>query len=72
VHVRFAVPSPSRLQVEVIDLLGRRILSHDLGPRPVGHGEAVLDVSRIAPGRYVIRLLGERALRHAAPLVIAR
>jgi hypothetical protein len=40
----------------VYDGLGRAVLTRDLGTRVAGRHEAALDLSRLAPGLYVVRV----------------
>jgi hypothetical protein len=72
VIVSFALPFSGSPTIEIVDMLGRRVASRGLGRRPAGAGEEVLDVSRLAPGRYMVRLVGDHEVRLSAPLVIAR
>ncbi len=53
----FALPAPGDAAVEVVDALGRSVLRADLGAQPAGAGTARLDVSGLAPGVYVVRLV---------------
>jgi hypothetical protein len=52
--VRFSVPSASPARLELLDVAGRRIASHE-----VGIGQHTLDLGqgqRLAPGLYLVRL----------------
>jgi hypothetical protein len=68
----FVLPAAGEASVEVLDALGRRVATHALGRRAAGAGEVVLDVGGLAPGRYVVRLVGVGGVRLVAPLVVAR
>ena len=53
--VRFAVPVPSRVRAIAVDLLGRTVAELWNG-EAAGEQTILLDVTRWAPGVYVIRL----------------
>jgi hypothetical protein len=52
--VRFSLPSAAPARLELLDVAGRRIVSHE-----VGVGQHTLDLGvgqRLAPGLYLVRL----------------
>lgn len=55
VVVPLALPAEAAVALEVLDALGRVVLTRDLGAVPAGGLEADLDVSALAPGVYVVR-----------------
>ncbi len=71
VVIAYRLAVPAELTLEVFDVLGRRVHSAALGPRPAGAHEVGVDGSALAPGLYVVRLTGE-GVRLAQPLVRAR
>jgi len=59
--VVFSLPDGAGARLELLDLLGRVVLRHDLGAPGPGRHEVVLDRSRTPPGVYWLRLYdGER------------
>lgn len=54
--VRFALPEPSEVQLEVYSILGQRIAVLSAGLKPAGYHSLQLDASRWASGTYVYRL----------------
>jgi hypothetical protein len=52
---------PADIRVEAFDALGRRVaVLHD-GPMAAGEREVLLDVARLAPGAYVVRVVATSA-----------
>ena len=63
---------PGEVTVSVVDVLGRTVLSHDLGLRSAGEVRAPLDLGGLAPGVYLVRtLVGERSAP-AVPITVVR
>ncbi len=54
--VRYNLPEPAQVKIEVYDLLGRRIKILEEAMRPAGTYIRAFDASRMASGTYVIRL----------------
>lgn len=54
--VRFALPEPSEVQLEVYSILGQRIAVLSTGLKPAGYHSVQLDASRWASGTYIYRL----------------
>jgi len=55
-RLRYRLPDPARVRLEVFDLLGRRVATLVNGERPAGPHEVQLDGSRLAAGTYFVRL----------------
>lgn len=51
----FTVPEPGVAAVEVRDALGRSVFAETLAGLPLGAGRHEVNVSRLAPGRYLMR-----------------
>ena len=63
---------PGEVTVSVVDVLGRTVMSHDLGLRSAGEVRAPLDLEGLAPGVYLVRtLVGERSAP-AVPITVVR
>jgi hypothetical protein len=54
--VRFALPEPSEVQLEVYSILGQRIAVLSTGLKPAGYHTVQLDASSWASGSYIYRL----------------
>jgi hypothetical protein len=54
--IRFALPEPSEVQLEVYSILGQRIAVLSTGLKPAGYHTVQLDASRWASGTYIYRL----------------
>ncbi|MEP0548356.1 MAG: T9SS type A sorting domain-containing protein [Rhodothermales bacterium] len=67
--VRFALDVPQRVTLAVFDVLGRRVLTTDLGPQPAGEAMHRLDVARLPAGLYVVRLTGDAGTSGTARIV---
>lgn len=64
--------APERVAADVFDALGRRVLRAFDGPVGPGASEAVsVDTAGLAPGLYVVRVVGE-TFREARRFVVAR
>ena len=53
--VWLTLATPADVAVTVYDLLGRTVATPQVGALPAGLHRADLDVSRLAPGVYVVR-----------------
>lgn len=60
VHADLFLPAAGRVQVEVFDLNGRRVMQRDLGQRPAGNSRFSWDLrgaggARVPAGTYLLR-----------------
>jgi len=56
ITVAFESSSPGPVVINVYNLSGTMVKSIDLGNRPVGNHEAILNCTGLAPGTYVLRV----------------
>ena len=68
--LRYGLPEAAEVRVEVVDLLGRRVL-RATAPGEAGWHTAPLDVSGLAAGLYVVRIESAGAVR-SRTVVVAR
>ena len=61
-RVRYALPAAGAVRLVLYDVLGREVVRMVEGPRPAGPHETLLDVSRLAPGLYFVRLATREAV----------
>jgi hypothetical protein len=61
--VRFSIERSQRVELDVFDLLGRRVRQLDLGVATPGEHEASFDLRSLPAGLYIIRLSGDRGAR---------
>ncbi len=59
--IRFALPTPANVELEVFDLLGRRVAVLIDGVREAGYHDEPFDVRILASGVYVVRIRAESA-----------
>ncbi len=57
VHVSFTLPAPVDVQLEILDLMGRRVATLVNGRVPVGEQAAIWDAGDFPSGNYWIRLI---------------
>lgn len=69
--VRFDLPTPATVRVEVFDVLGRRVLRVVEGSTPAGTHVVTLDASDLAAGLYLVRLTADERAQ-AVPFTIVR
>ncbi len=67
--VQFALDAPQQVRLAVYDVLGRRVLSEDLGAQAAGEASHRLDAARLPAGVYVVRLDGDAGARATARIV---
>lgn len=67
--VQLSLDAPQRVTVEVFDVLGRRVLSSDLGARPAGEVLHQLDTAQLQAGAYLVRLAGDAGAAATARIV---
>jgi hypothetical protein len=63
--IRYAVPQAGEVQLEVYDMMGRKVSTLVRGTKPAGYHEAVFDASQLGSGAYMYRLM-------AGDVVLAR
>ena len=54
--LRYGLTAPADVQIEVVDVLGRRVLVSAEGPRAAGVHTATVDAARLPAGLYLVRL----------------
>lgn len=54
--VNFTLGEPSEVQIEIFDVLGRRVALVEQGPRPAGAHATTVAGHALAPGLYLVRL----------------
>jgi Secretion system C-terminal sorting domain len=54
--LRYSIPRPMEVRIEVFDVLGRRLLSIDHGLRPGGEYLQSLPATNWSPGLYLVRI----------------
>ncbi len=67
--VQFALDRPQRVTLAIFDVLGRRVLSEDLGVQSAGEATYRLDVAKLPAGLYVVRLDGDAGARATARII---
>lgn len=67
--VRFTLDRAQRVKLAVYDVLGRRVLSEDLGAQPVGETSHRIDLATLPAGVYVVRLDGGIGTRATARII---
>jgi hypothetical protein len=55
-HIRYGLPNPSNVRIEVFDMLGRRISTLVEGQKPAGYHTVDFDGSNLSSGVYLYRL----------------
>lgn len=74
--IPYQLPEAGQVTVDVLDVLGRRVLTLASGEKPAGGHTARVDTSVLASGSYVVRLVVEgadgRVTRQARRLSVAR
>ncbi|MDR9388186.1 MAG: T9SS type A sorting domain-containing protein, partial [Balneolaceae bacterium] len=63
--IRYALPQAGKVQLEVYDMMGRKVSTLVRGTKPAGYHEAVFDASHLGSGAYMYRLM-------AGDVVLAR
>lgn len=59
ITIRFSLDWPQRVTLAAYDVLGRRVLTRDLGAQAAGEATHRLDVASLPAGVYVVRLDGD-------------
>ncbi|MEM1043760.1 MAG: T9SS type A sorting domain-containing protein [Bacteroidota bacterium] len=69
VTASLSLDEAQQVRFAVYDVLGRRVLSGDLGARPAGEAQHGLDAARLPAGVYLVRLTGDAGAAATARLV---
>ena len=73
--IRFALPTPAQVEMEVFDLLGRQVAVLIDGMREAGYHDEPFDLRSLASGVYVVRIsakTGSETHRAVHRVVVAR
>ncbi|MCK6619144.1 MAG: T9SS type A sorting domain-containing protein [Calditrichaceae bacterium] len=54
-HIRYALPVPAKVKIEVFNLLGQRVITLVNEPKPAGYHVVDFDASQLASGMYYYR-----------------
>jgi glucuronoarabinoxylan endo-1,4-beta-xylanase len=54
--IRFALPVPTEVRLDVFDLLGRQIVTLVNGAMPAGNHQVILNGANLSSGVYVYRI----------------
>ncbi len=69
IQLEFPLLQDANLHVEVFDLLGRSTLRKYMGMQVKGAKLIPLDISELAPGRYVVAVLRDDAILYRFPVI---
>ncbi|MEY2894528.1 MAG: hypothetical protein RIS42_247 [Bacteroidota bacterium] len=69
IQLEFPLQQDANLHVEVFDLLGRSMLRKHMGMQVKGAKLIPLDISELAPGRYVVAVLQDDAILYRFPVI---
>ena len=69
IQLEFPLQQDANLHVEVFDLLGRSMLRNHMGMQVKGAKLIPLDISELAPGRYVVAVLQDDAILYHFPVI---
>jgi hypothetical protein len=58
--VRYELQAPSKIRIDVYDLLGRQVLTLAQGDRPAGRVEESVDTSGLSSGMYFLRMMADQ------------
>lgn len=58
-QVELNVASPQQVDVQIYNMLGQRVATAFQGMAPAGSSRVAIDGAELAPGMYVVRVLGE-------------
>jgi hypothetical protein len=69
--VRFTLPSAEPARLELFDVRGRQLAAHDVGTMGAGvHSVELVPRATLAPGIYVVRLMGNAGVRTARAVIL--
>jgi len=61
--IRFTLPATSAARLDLLDVMGRRVGSREVGSLGAGeHTLRIADIDHLAPGLYMVQLRTERAV----------
>lgn len=69
--VQFRLERSQSFVLDVFDLLGRRVVQHELGVLAPGEHEVRLGLQHLAHGLYIVRLSGDAGARATVRLTVA-
>lgn len=69
IQLEFPLQQNGNLNLEIFDLLGRSVLKKALGSQVKGPQLIPMDISALAPSRYVIAILQDDAILYRFPIV---
>lgn len=72
VQAQYALGAPQTVTLELIDLLGRRVRSAELGRQTAGAHDVQIDTGGLRPGLYVLRLRGDAGAVATRRVVVMR
>ena len=72
VQAQYALGAPQAVTLELIDLLGRRVRSAELGRQAAGMHDVGIDTGGLRPGLYVLRLRGDAGAEATRRVVVLR
>jgi hypothetical protein len=72
VRAQYALGAPQAVALELVDLLGRRVRSVEVGPQPAGAHDVRLDLGGLRAGLYVLRLRGDAGGEATQRIVVIR
>jgi hypothetical protein len=70
VQAQYALGAPQAVTLELIDLLGRRVRSEEVGRQAAGMHDVRLDMGGLRPGLYVLRLRGDAGAEATRRVVV--
>ncbi|MEL7532851.1 MAG: T9SS type A sorting domain-containing protein, partial [Bacteroidota bacterium] len=57
VTIEYSSPEEETIQIRILDITGRLVMSPQALPLIQGYGEAALDLSRLNPGLYFVQMM---------------
>jgi hypothetical protein len=71
-RAQYTLGAPQTVTLELVDLLGRRVRSVEMGPQPEGSYDMRLDLGGLRAGLYVLRLRGDAGAGATQRIVVVR
>ena len=71
-RAQYTLGAPQAVTLELIDVLGRRVRSVEMGPQAAGARDVRLDLDGLRAGLYVLRLRGDAGAEAARRIVVVR